>query len=425
MELQRSSLYNIAPIGIKTIEVESLSGYISRLAYVHCITVGELMNHLIAPNINKKYINNIVFKGGNGFYKSSSAINSHGVIAHDFIKVIAFLTCREDIGNTTFGNCRDLVPFRGLLKNIKYWCPSCYQTDLENSGVIYERLSWTLQPIHKCLIHDRSLENVCPYCKSFMYILERKSLPGFCSRCHHWLGNFKDSNQISVDNRLYNQFIKKFFLELICTSFEKNNVPYSLLFYIENHFEGSLTKAVDFFDYPKSTFWMWKEGKSSPPLHVLIDITMKLQLDLTDFLNMRKPKVSFADHYINKVCRAKRVSKEHNEIEKFLNVIVKEKRPYSLSEIAKRLKCDRRLLAQRYPNECRYIKINYLEKMEIKKQNKDKLFKEKIDNALYTLEQEGIYPSSRKIEEIIGNGKLHEKKFQDYWRENKGSDLNT
>lgn len=47
------------------------------------------MTHLIAPELGKKYINNIVSIGGNGFYKSSSDINGHGVIAEDFIEVIA------------------------------------------------------------------------------------------------------------------------------------------------------------------------------------------------------------------------------------------------------------------------------------------------------------------------------------------------
>ena len=75
MSLQRSCLYSIEPIGIGSIEVESLCSYISRLAEAHCVTVGDIMTPLISPIIYKKYIN-----------KSSSAINGHGIIANDFIK---------------------------------------------------------------------------------------------------------------------------------------------------------------------------------------------------------------------------------------------------------------------------------------------------------------------------------------------------
>nr|WP_255538249.1 TniQ family protein [Lysinibacillus sp. HST-98] len=79
--MERSCLFSIEPIGIRTIKVESLSSYISRLKDAHCVTVGDIMKHIIAPKLNNKYINNMVFKGGHGFYKSSSAINGHGNIA--------------------------------------------------------------------------------------------------------------------------------------------------------------------------------------------------------------------------------------------------------------------------------------------------------------------------------------------------------
>ena len=49
MSLQRSSLYSIVPIGIGTVEAESLCSYISRLADIHCVTVGDIMKYLIAP----------------------------------------------------------------------------------------------------------------------------------------------------------------------------------------------------------------------------------------------------------------------------------------------------------------------------------------------------------------------------------------
>jgi len=53
MSLHRSCLYSIEPIGIGSIEVESLCSYISRLADAHCETVGDIMTHLIAPKIHQ------------------------------------------------------------------------------------------------------------------------------------------------------------------------------------------------------------------------------------------------------------------------------------------------------------------------------------------------------------------------------------
>ena len=72
---------------------------------------------MIAPELDKIFLNKIVINGGNGFYKSSSAINGLGIIANNFIKLMYALTYREDITRTTLDNCRELVPVRGLLKN--------------------------------------------------------------------------------------------------------------------------------------------------------------------------------------------------------------------------------------------------------------------------------------------------------------------
>jgi len=155
-----------------------------------------------------------VFNGGNGFYKSSSAINGHGIIAKYFIEVFASLTCRKDIGKTTHANFRDLVPFRGLLKSGRYWRQFCLQADLESKQIVYERLSWTLQPLNKCIIHDRILESACPFCKSCMHTLERKIVPGYCTKCFYWLGKYNESQSIGIYSRKTNNIVQPFFRNL-------------------------------------------------------------------------------------------------------------------------------------------------------------------------------------------------------------------
>lgn len=416
--MKRSCLYSIEPIGISSIEVESLTSYISRLADNHCVTVGDIMKHLIAPEMGKKYINNIVVRGGDGFYKSSSAINGHGILAGDFVKEISFLTSREDICKTTFTNCKDLVPFRGLLKRVRYWCPSCFQADLETGKSVYERLSWTLQPFLKCIIHDRVLERSCPFCKSCMYTLERKSVPGYCTKCFFWLGNYRENQSIDMNCGKTNDSMKIFFSQLINRSFESDCVLRSVSFYIDNNFEGSLTKAAEIFGFSKSTLWGWREGVNLPSLKALIDITSILQLDLSSFIDMEKTETILTKNCTFKISPSVRAKKDHNKIIDFLNIVITEKIAYSLTEIAKLMQCDRKLLTQMYPNECRQIKILYLNSIEEKKKNKSEIMQKKIDDAVYTLKKQGIYPTRRRIEGIIRSAVLREKKYLSYWEEN-------
>src|SRR5262245_26900754 len=47
----RSYLYALPPIGVGTAAVESLTGYISRLAAAHAVETGVLVNHELLPRI--------------------------------------------------------------------------------------------------------------------------------------------------------------------------------------------------------------------------------------------------------------------------------------------------------------------------------------------------------------------------------------
>lgn len=81
------------------------------------------------------------------------------------------------------------------------------------------------------------------------------------------------------------------------------------------------------------------------------------------------------------------------------------------------MQCDRKLLTQMYPNECTQIKIFYLNSIEEMKKNKTEIMQKKIDNAVYTLKKQGIYPTRSRIEGIIGSAVLREKKYLSYWKE--------
>src|SRR5437773_12359113 len=48
---KRSYLYSLPPIGIGTPAVESLTGYVARLAEAHAVCAGALVNHVLLPRI--------------------------------------------------------------------------------------------------------------------------------------------------------------------------------------------------------------------------------------------------------------------------------------------------------------------------------------------------------------------------------------
>ena len=119
----RSRLYQLDPIGIGTPLVESLTGYIARLAEVHCIASGVLMEKELAPLINKEY------GGGNlhRIYNYTAALNGSGVMAMDLVQALQRLTLRDDLRFLTLLTWNELFPSRNLLHSIRAWCPDCYK----------------------------------------------------------------------------------------------------------------------------------------------------------------------------------------------------------------------------------------------------------------------------------------------------------
>ncbi|MBE9207605.1 hypothetical protein IQ244_13955 [Nostoc sp. LEGE 06077] len=74
---QRSRLYQIEPISIGTPLVESLTGYIARLAEAHSLFPGVLLERELAPVVKKTYGSTNLSK----IYPFTGALNGTGVMA--------------------------------------------------------------------------------------------------------------------------------------------------------------------------------------------------------------------------------------------------------------------------------------------------------------------------------------------------------
>ncbi|WP_172797674.1 helix-turn-helix domain-containing protein [Cytobacillus solani] len=417
----RSFLYNITPEKLGTPFVESLNSYIARIAEMHCVSVGDLFSKIIIPILNKNYLNNIAKKGGDGFYKSTSSVNGIGLLAEEFVEIFSFLTSRQDIRETTLLSWSSIFTTRGLSKKKRHWCPCCYREQLENNQIVYDQLVWSIQPYNYCLIHNIELMNICPKCNSEMFFLERKSRPGYCSKCSDWLGietNYIYSDcskkEFIIGNMLINtpEYIKKT---------GENGIPKALTYYVEQYFEGSISLAAEEIGIPKTTLWGWIKGKSLPPLGSLIEICIYLNLSICEFLDMTE--LPLFDRGFLK-CRGEVKSvpltrkKDHSVIKQKIHMIIKQNVPMSLTKLAIIVGCDRRLLSKQYPVECEIIKQNYLKFVREKKKQRYTLIKNKVEVAITCLIKDDMYPSRRQVESLLEHKYLiKEKEVAIIWKE--------
>lgn len=189
----RSRLYNLDPIGVGTPYVESLTGYVIRLAEQHCITTRRLLLNEIAPlmgrerkssNSRNESISQIL-----GINRDRTATNGMGLTATNLVRAMSILTKRTDLHFLTLRPWEKVLSKRNLLRHERVWCPSCYQEWRDTNKSIYEPLLWCINVVQICPIHHHPFLSVCPHCLSQQLVLSGDSQTGHCNKCGKWLGN--------------------------------------------------------------------------------------------------------------------------------------------------------------------------------------------------------------------------------------------
>jgi hypothetical protein len=177
---ERSRFYALPPIGLGTPLVESLSGYVVRLAEAHAVSAGSLVG---------KGLSNSVSPGDINLGNVSYAINGIGESAKRWIRALETMTSCSDIRYLTLLPFERLFPKPFLFRQVRAWCPTCYELTASRAEQLYEQLLWCLKLVEVCSRHRAFLTTTCPHCLRSQRPLSATSRPGFCSRCGLWLGD--------------------------------------------------------------------------------------------------------------------------------------------------------------------------------------------------------------------------------------------
>ena len=99
---ERSRFYPLAPIGVGTPYVESLTSYMSRLTAAHSVTFGSFYEYLIVPTLNKNFLTSRSKLGPastllGSLRKQINGINGIGKMAREWVELLETLTLRNDL----------------------------------------------------------------------------------------------------------------------------------------------------------------------------------------------------------------------------------------------------------------------------------------------------------------------------------------
>ncbi|BDI18785.1 hypothetical protein ANSO36C_45870 [Nostoc cf. commune SO-36] len=346
----RSRLYNLKPIGIGTPEVESLTGYIVRLAEEHCVPTGILILSELVPLLKEGYI----FKSKDGgldksFTSQTKTLNGMGSWALKLIKTLESLTLRNDLRSLTMLNWVEIIPPRNLLRSIRAWCPSCYENWRVTEQTVYEPLLWSLKEVTICLHHHQRLCTECPYCHKDNRLLAWHSRPGCCSICREWLGispNVKSPNSIKLteDELNWQIWVTNNLGNLIAATPHlspppKEKISEMLSAYVNVLAHGNIAAFAKKLGINRTQTHRWCVEKTLPAIDTLLQICFQLEIPLLDFLTKDEINVDSSNIIIQNQNQPSRESNYQlstsTEILYALETALTESPPPSLVEIAK------------------------------------------------------------------------------------------
>ena len=352
----RSRLYSLEPTGIGTPFVESLSGYVARLADAHAVSVGDLAGRELSALASKPLRSFGPFMRRNrahshGFHAQQHTMNGFGITSRKWVEALERATLRTDLRWLTLLPFESVLSRTAVFRRSRAWCPACYEDWRSAGEAIYEPLLWAIAPVTVCPRHRRPLEEACGHCHGRQMPLAVFSRPGYCSRCQAWLGeNGADSTIERATRPLEKNDVAlrhaKAIGELLTNAPRLNGSGLRATFManfracVDAVAEGNRLAFARACGVSPCFVHSQKFGKSLPRIDTLLRICFHLNIPLTALLK------NGSMHFLSALAPAKEaiqrnrhvpLSRTPQQVHFVLGKALREQPAPSLSEIARRL----------------------------------------------------------------------------------------
>ena len=182
-----SHLYPVAPIGVGTPGVESLTGYVTRLA-------GE---HLLHPHVLIREVRRVAGKALGRAFADHAFFQVHArrvdgtcESGRRLADVLADLTGQPEVRSLTMARWSDVLDpsQKFLFKPHRAWCPECHVERTMQGKPPYEPLLWKLSGVAHCHRHGTRLRTECPECGADQPPIPQYGWLTLCPKCDALLG---------------------------------------------------------------------------------------------------------------------------------------------------------------------------------------------------------------------------------------------
>jgi len=418
-----SRLHHLEPVGLESAAVESLTGYISRLAGTHGVTTRTLMVHELLPLFGRDYLIRPVNSSLSSFLATSARpINGTGHSAEDMVGALQALTLRQDLRFLTLLTWEAVLPARGLLRHHRIWCPVCYESWWQAGQVIYEPLLWSLKVVTVCPVHHCYLFSTCPYpdCQKIQPILGPHAQPGHCSHCKRWLGmSFQDlplvSRVVPEEECAWQIFVTQEVGVLLATAPTipaeptVQNVSSTVNRWVDLMTGGQAKTFARQLQISEASIGCWRSQKRRPLLGMLLRLCHLFGTSLQDVFIQGSNAVIEAnfdkDRLPIQVDRPKR-SRRTFDYEKvrmgLLEVLNNNiEPPLSMRQVCKQLGFENAIIYRYFPEQCRAISARYMAYQKERGEQRTQQLCAEVRQDILVIHEQGKYPSANRVEALL------------------------
>jgi hypothetical protein len=417
----RTRLYHLAPIGVGTAAVESLTGYLLRLAEAHCVPPGALVRDELLPVLRPEGLGDLSPASWLG--RRGGQLNGTGELARDTVAALARLTGRQDLLALTLAPWSAVLGSHGLQRR-RAWCAACFAEAVEQGTVLYEPLLWAIRPVAVCARHGIRLSDRCPHpdCGRRLPLLAAHARPGHCSWCRRTLvppdcrptGPVPGGEELDPGCWVADQVGA---LLAAGPSFAEMASPLDIGAAIEaftvalgKRLPGTYSAFARTVRIHANLVRQWRTAEVLPTLPMLLRMSRALGVSLVqvvtgdiDAVIRAEPKRSRAVRASNRRPPDRPVVPETTEILQRLEALdlANQWPPLSGSALARRLGCSAAVLCRLVPDEWRRAVARYRAYRTAQKELRARELARDVRRVMLQLDAQGLYPSVKRIRPLL------------------------
>jgi transcriptional regulator with XRE-family HTH domain len=432
VSILHSRLSDLEPIGVGTPMVECLTSYITRLADAHSVSPITLVTREVLPRAAPLYgqqDGKWVSNQWTSVARSSALLN--GVVrgTQNWVQVLEQLTGRGDLRFLTLLTFAQVLPPRNLLRRFRAWCPLCYQKWYEAGLIVYDPLLWNLECVTICGHHHLPLHHCCPHagCGAALFPLEPRMVPGYCPKCHRWLGYTKhltEPEDPGSDCEWQWQFWGEQTVgELLAAQPKlsvlpsRERVAVRLSTYMDALLNGKKMELARRLNRNGSSIRDWLAGKQLPHLGNLLRIcflfhTTPLQWFTETVQEEFFPLQTVPQESVSGVQMRRQVRRfDPFGIKLALEQALCQVPAPPMRQVAKCLGYDPSQVYKYFPDLCQAISRRYRARQAKNKQLRRQREREQLCDAMRKFHEQGIYPGQRRLQQFLSKPGF----FRDAW----------